>query len=416
MIAWFTKYYDRFFYYLLCALATFPVLPRGIQSALVIIIGVISAIYFGVDGRKRWNSVKTKKLISLSSLVLIYLIGLCYVKEYSLAFKYITRSLPILLLAFANLNFGLLDTKKLQIILKLYIAALLLFLTYLHLYYWNDLYVLQLSFWEVRDKIELHTKVHGTYLSMWIGMAVIALCWLGFKSAKSLKNIVILLITIAFLMYWQRMLEARMPLFATILATLYLILRSLKLSHTMIVTFGIGAFLVAGFLVKDKIIAKINELGDHEKAIPAGKYEVTNPLISNENIRSVIYYCALQNIKERPFLGYGIGQDNLQLQQCYDTEFKHTDLFTRFSFNAHSQYLQLILSNGIVGLMLFLFAILSWIIWSKEATLLYLPFLILCVLCFSFENILNRHDGILFFSFFNAILLLTNRKSSNSDQ
>ncbi|MAQ74828.1 MAG: hypothetical protein CL613_00680 [Aquimarina sp.] len=393
-------------------LASFPILPRGIQTVIVISIAAVSLIHFIVVGRKAWNRHKMIVLLSTSSLCIIYIFSLIWVDDFKLASKFIVRSLPLLLLSFAFLNYGKFSLSNLKLIFKLFITTLLLSLSFLHIYFIEDIINPECTPWMIRNEIELFTKIHGTYLSMWIGMGILLLLWFFAKSKKRLLISLVIAIVLMYFLYWQFLLGARMPFFATIIAVFYCITLLLRIPLKIVLGFAFLGSILFAFIFQDKIQSKVEELQNYENAIPEGKYEITNILISNENVRSVIYHCALQKIKERPILGYGIGQDNIELQKCYDSEFGHTDLFKVFSFNSHSQYLQLLLSSGFLGLILFLISMGIWIKKSSEGTELYLPFLILALLCFMFENILNRHDGIIFFSFFNSILLLSGLKSN----
>lgn len=406
MRAIFLKYYNRFFLYLVCTLASFPILPRGIHTVIVISISAISVIHFIIIGRKSWSRNKTLLLVLLSSLSIIYAFSLAQVEDFKLAFKFIVRSLPLLLLSFSFLNYGSIPTNNLKLFFKIFILALLLLLSFLHIYFLEDITNPECTPWMIRNEIELFTKIHGTYLSMWIGTGILLSIWLFVKSKKKLSISLIIGAVVFYYLYWQFSLGARMPFFATVVAAIYLFIKLFRLPVKGVIMVTLTMFALVIFTFKDKIQSKFVEIQNFENAIPEGKYEITNVLISNENVRSVIYHCASQKIKEKPIVGYGIGQDNIELQKCYDTEFNHTDLFNVFSFNSHSQYLQLLLSSGVIGLVLFLGSIFIWIKCSSRDNLLYLPFLILTLLCFTFENILNRHDGIIFFSFFNAILLL----------
>ena len=369
-------------------------------------ISAISVIHFIIIGRKSWSRNKTLLLVSLSSLSIIYVFSLTQVEDFKLAFKFIVRSLPLLLLSFSFLNYGSFSTNNLKLFFKIFILALILLLSFLHIYFFEDITNPECTPWMIRNEIELFTKIHGTYLSMWIGTGILLSIWLFIKSKKQLSISLIIGAVVFYFLYWQFSLGARMPFFATIIAVFYSLTLILRIRLKIVLGFAFLGSILFAYLFQDKIQIKVEELQNYENAIPEGKYEITNILISNENVRSVIYHCTSQRIKEKPIVGYGIGQDNIELQKCYDTEFNHTDLFNVFSFNSHSQYLQLLLSSGVIGLILFMGSIFIWIKCSSRDNLLYLPFLILALFCFTFENILNRHDGIIFFSFFNAILLL----------
>lgn len=413
MIEKITTYYSKVHFFLFCALAMFPLTPRGVHSTLIIIIAAIAAFHFLIYGRKFWTIKKTIILLSLGSLCVLYVLSLLQANNFDTGSKMIVRTAPLLLLPFSFLSLkeNHWSERKLNIILYIYVISVLIFQFYLHISFFEAIYDTKLSSWEIRSKIETKTKVHGTYLSIWIGFAILVVLRFLFNMKKRKVVVFLGISMMGYFFYWLQILGARMPFFATIIASVWLVLSLCRIANRTISIIYILLFF-AGLLIFWKPISnKIEELANYEEAIPVGKYENTNPFISNENIRSVIYYCAFEKIKQKPLLGYGVGNVDNQLQECYDSEFKHTDLFTRFYFNAHSQYLQLLLTTGTLGLLVFLASIVFWI--RESSYKLYLPFLILALLCFVFENILSRHDGIMFFAVFNTILFFFRSESKD---
>ncbi|MBQ4820096.1 O-antigen ligase family protein [Aquimarina sp. MMG016] len=400
------QYYQKTHFFLICCLVLFPLTPRGVHSSIIITIGAIAIIYFAIRGRKDWTGKKTKHLFALGSIFVIYCFSLLNMGDVDIGMKFIIRTAPTFLIPFAFLNQKNAEwnIKQLQIILFIYFLAISCVLFFLHYSFFEEIHYLQITSWEKRCRIEESLKMHGTYLSMWIGMGVLSVIWLLFQN-KIYKKILFVfgVLIIGYFLFWQYFLGARMPLFSTLVASSFLLLTSLRISLRTIVGLYLLSFTIGLIVFWNPIQHKIQELGSHKKAIPEGKYENTNPNISNENIRSAIYYCALINIKEKPLLGYGVGNTDRVMQYCYNQKFDHTDLFTTFRFNAHSQYFQIVLAAGILGLLIFLTSIILWIRWSSG--FLYIAFLTLILLCFTFENILSRHDGIVFFSVFNTILL-----------
>lgn len=410
-----TSYYEKLHFFLICALCLFPVTPRGVHSTLIITLTVLAILYFLLDGRKFWTTKKTIRLITLGSLSVIYIGSLFHLDNFDSGVKMVIRTAPILLLPFSFLvqNTQNWNKQKLATVLYTYISANLLLMLYLHIYFFEIIYHSKMTSWEMRSIIEGSIDVHGTYLSLWIGFAVLSILWLLFKTDKNkiLRGVKVLLII--YFLYWLYILGARMPFFATAFAFAWLFLSLLEVSTKHIILIFSILFSIGLLIFWTPISDKIREIENYENAIPPGKYENTNPLISNEDIRSVIYHCALQKIIQKPIFGYGIGNVNTELQQCYNVEFGYTDLFTRFHFNAHSQYLQVFLTAGIIGLLVYMLSAFLWIRWSLIK--FYVPFLLLIFLCFVFENILSRHDGIIFFSLFNCVLLFVKAKKDTTD-
>jgi O-antigen ligase len=400
-------------YLFLIALSFFPVLPMGVESVLMIAAFLFSLSYFMIEGKKFWNKKKTLYSLLFSSLFLIYAFSLIYTQNIGNGIKYIIRLLPTVLFPALFLFNGkeLINDKQLEFLKSMYIMALILALVYLHFVLYDSLYKSEVRFWDFRQLIEKKIKVHGTYLSMWIGFGVILLL---FKLKKGIINkqkqliIFALLVIIGYFIYWQYVIGSRMPFVATLLVSSFSMFKNRK----QMFIFSI-LFIFLGFI----IILKTDRLGDrfqkmirYSFSFPEGKYEDNYPNISTEQIRNGIYYCSFEKIMQQPMLGYGVGDVDTQLQSCYDNTFTNTDTYKVTSYNSHNQYLKIVLSAGFIGLILFLSATLYLIKIAIEYKLgLYIGFISFVFLNFCFENILSRHNGVIFFGFFSSFLFfLTN--------
>jgi len=112
---------------------------------------------------------------------------------------------------------------------------------------------------------------------------------------------------------------------------------------------------------------------------------------------------AFQLVKHSPVFGYGTGDEIEMLR----TEYIKRGLYISYleRFNAHNQYLSYLIKNGIPGLCIFLFAFYYYTkLAVKKKNFIYLSFLVLLLIGFYTENILDANKGILFFSIFNTIL------------
>ncbi len=397
--------YSTIQYYLLCVLVLFPLLPRAIHSTLIITMSIVALVYLFVVGYLRWNRKKSTELLVLSAVFFIAVISVFYSSNYQSSVKYVTRLMPLLALPMVFLVGDKLITsyKRFAMVCTLYIMAVFIRLLLTHIFLWNDLYHLSTNSWELRNKIEQFTGIHGTYLALWLGCAVLISIHLIKSYKKRFFVVSIGIIVIIYLLYWQLLIASRMAFFATMISILFMVLRLFNIRIRTIFFLGLSSFIVVGFVFQKQLLFKINELTNYESAIPNGKYEDTYPEISNEDIRSVIYYCAIKSIMKKPILGFGIGDVDQELQYCYDTEFSHTDTFQRLYYNTHSQYLLILMATGFVGFIMYMIANTVLIRWSLSISALYSGVLLLFFLCFVFENILNRHDGVLAYSIFNTL-------------
>ena len=130
-------------------------------------------------------------------------------------------------------------------------------------------------------------------------------------------------------------------------------------------------------------------------------YSVTYSKISPDNSSSIrfgVYKCVIETIKQNPIIGYGIGDVDNALQQCYE---KTSKILVEGNYNSHNQYLGITLSNGIFGLLFFML-FLGYNV-KKAAQFqdkLFLVVSIFYIVTMFFENILERQSGVIIFAFF----------------
>ena len=395
-------------YFFLIVLSLFPILPMAVESILMISAFLFSLLYFVLEGNKFWNKKKAIVLILFSTLFLIYTLSLLYTQNISNGIKYIIRLLPTVLfpVLFLFNDKDILDTKRFEVIIITYISALVAVLLFLHVSLFSQLYNREIHFWEFRQLIEGKIKVHGTYLSMWLGFGIILLV-LNIKNLiikkKKLLLILGVLIVIGYFMYWQYVIGSRMPFIATLVVCFFSIFK--KKRQIFIFSF-LTIFLGFSIILKtDRLGERFERLKNFTFTFPEGKYEDNYPNISPEQIRNGVYYCCFKKIEQKPLIGYGVGDVDAELQSCYDERFTNTDTYRVTSYNSHNQYFKIVLSCGIIGLMLFLIShlYLSKVAFNRKLGI-YISFIFFVLLNFCFENILSRHDGVIFFGFFSSFL------------
>lgn len=403
-------------YFFLLAIALFPILPTGVESVLMFSGFLFSLFYFVLEGKKFWNKQKTIQLVLFSSLFLLFSFSLIYTNDIKTGIKFIVRLLPTVLfpaIFLFNDKFSLSD-KRFKSITNVYCLAIVLILIFLHISLFQELYNSNIKFWGFRQLIETKIKVHGTYLAMWVGFAIIVLLY-KIKNEISQKNyfiILLMLFVIGYFFYWQYIIGSRMPFAATILVCFFCLFKNIK----QIIIASIVVIILTIVLISkvDRIGERFEKLENYNFSFPEGKYEDNYPNISNEQIRNGIYFCSYETLKQKPFLGYGVGDVDAKLQSCYDAKFTKTDTYKVTSYNSHNEYLNIILSSGIIGLILFLFSQYYFLKKAFDRKLeIYISFLFFIFLNFLFENILSRHDGVIFFGFFNSLLFF---QTKNSDE
>lgn len=239
--------------------------------------------------------------------------------------------------------------------------------------------------------------IHATYLSLYVALSIIFLLDLlsniSFKKGLPIAVVVIVLVIGLYFMASRN----------TMLALLFIglvVYPIFRLRHkfiyflTVIVLFGSVLFISN----KDNYIFNRFSTDIIDDLKLDNEYTFENP-----EPRIMRWKCALELIKEKPFFGYGAGDEIPLLMNSYKR--KGMNVSYKEEFNTHNQYLSILIKNGIFGLIIFLammFYFLRLALISKN--FVYISFLILLIIGFFTENIIDANKGIFFFAFFNTLL------------
>jgi O-antigen ligase len=128
------------------------------------------------------------------------------------------------------------------------------------------------------------------------------------------------------------------------------------------------------------------------------------------NIRTGIYKCSFEIIKENWVVGVGPGNLQLELNQCYDKISKA--VYEVLDYNTHNQYLDYWASMGFLApaLLLLLFA---WVLYHNYLQKNWLAIAIcsLFIITFFTENVLLRQNGVVIFSLFMSLFGFNSQQS-----
>ena len=133
------------------------------------------------------------------------------------------------------------------------------------------------------------------------------------------------------------------------------------------------------------------------------------------NDRMAFWKSAIEVFRENPVFGHGVGTAQEMMNQEQQKVLEWSDQWVNYSnFNAHNLYLQLMIETGIVGIALFLLAVV-WFLYRlndypRDLKFLGYSFMVLfCVHSIS-ESMFNRYVGIAFFTFFYSLILTLNNQ------
>lgn len=172
-------------------------------------------------------------------------------------------------------------------------------------------------------------------------------------------------------------------------------------------------------LVAGVLILYINPMGNDKIASLKNKAITITDIQSERNlltIRLAKWSVHYDIFITKPLFGTTLGDiGDVRKEKYLEKGFNDLALH---NYNAHNQYLEIMATLGILGLSVFLM-LLFYPLVKKDADALYLPFLIICLIAFCTESLLQRQQGILFFMFFYSVYThpcLNERYRSNKAQ
>ncbi|NJN42110.1 MAG: O-antigen ligase family protein, partial [Flammeovirgaceae bacterium] len=171
-----------------------------------------------------------------------------------------------------------------------------------------------------------------------------------------------------------------------------------------IITLGITLFLVVSVnpVLKKRFVADVSSI---ELPIEVSGW-------NGANIRIAIWKCSTDAFKNSVIFGYGIGDQGVNREKCYQA-YSFYGVFGT-DLNSHNQFLEYGLIGGLVLILLFIFQIgYSIKVALNSRSILHLSFLILFVVTCCGESLLEQHKGIIFFSYFNSLFLFMPRVIEN---
>jgi O-antigen ligase len=242
----------------------------------------------------------------------------------------------------------------------------------------------------------LSEPVHPSYMSIYIVLSLlVSLESLFDKSLKLIRRI-LWSIVIAVLLIVLYLLSSRAGFLAACIAIPVFLLIKLYNRLPRIVTIVLVIGLAASFVFVARKNTRINYFLE---SISSEKISE----VLEKDIRYTLWKSAFNIIKENTLLGVGTGDASNELKKEF-TSNGYVDGFYE-NLNVHNQYFEILLENGIIGLAIFL-SLLGFMIYIaiKQRNLIYGAFILIMMISFVFETVLNRLAGITFFPLFAFLL------------
>ncbi len=247
--------------------------------------------------------------------------------------------------------------------------------------------------------------IHPSYLAMYlnIGITWILIQLYQNNNAFGKFSVFISVILLLFFSFILVLLSSKLGLIT--LALIYLIrLICYSFKRYLIGIAGLILAIAIGFGVVKFVPAIADRVKTATDAITAPT--VNNADAESTAVRMLIWKAAGQVISEHFIIGTGTGDPKDELIKEYEKRAMTGAVEHRL--NAHNEFYQVFVSLGLIGFIIFCMQLFIPLAVSiKEKKLIYIFFLIIVILNFLTESMLEREAGVLFYAFFNAILYFT---------
>lgn len=259
------------------------------------------------------------------------------------------------------------------------------------------------------DKLAEWIGMLRVYFSLYIFFSLIIL-WHDF--ADNIGNRVLLLFSISLCVLGMFLFMSRIQLPVLFLFMCIVFFRFFKTRG--LVKLGLLSMLILtiGFSALIYLVKPLNRqfLGAFEKFHPRHAY---TDQANGFNERLIFWKCSVDLFKQNSLTGVGVGDLYDDLSTCY-TEIKIPRMA---GFNCHNQYLQILLSTGIFGFLVFAYLLTLQIVRAvKSKDTLYQSFIVVICLSFMTESIMELQRGIVFFILMGLLFYSSNIQTALAKQ
>lgn len=371
-------------------------------SQIILGLLIITTI---LDFKKSRIKLIPKQAWIYMSLYFISVIGYFYSTDKSSAGFLLERQLAILLMPVLipiSIN---INEKRKQSILNIFAVTCTVTVIFLLIQTVLEVRLLQLPIRAILSSTFFNHNfskpigIHATYLSIYIALSVFYLIDRYIK-CRSLAWNILIIVTIGILLLGQFFLASRTIIMATFFISLFVLpgfLMKRKKSYYLIIIPVITSIVIVAFN-----IGYINHRFGNEMFNDLFSGAKTSASHVEAEPRIERWKGAIELIEDSPLIGYGTGDEIKMLKFKYLIHRQYVSYF--YQFNAHNQYLSYTIKHGVLGLLVFIMIFFYYVRFGiKNGDSLYASFIILLLISFFTENILDANKGIFFFAFFNTL-------------
>lgn len=371
-------------------------MPFDFLLSLGVILVSVS-VFFTQKLSETFRNLKCRPdFILFSSTYLLYLLALFHTQNISFGMRELEYKLSLFIMPIVLAAMPKLSEATFRKIAKVFIVSTILssiLCIFISTY--------RASFLYLPTYIELSVFMHPTYASAYLNLAFIFLIKLFGRSIKTKREKVGVYSLAAFMVGFNFLLNSKIGILLNLLLIFIFLIqlgrqKSKKTLYSVFVLFFVSLVLV--FTQVSTVKNRFQYISHLTKV-----ENIPNDSEESTYLRILIWNQVAEIFQESKWIGVGTGDTKDALMEKY----KKNNISYAYEekLNAHNQFLEWLITFGLIGLIVYLFSIFFPLVkMIKNKQFLYVYFLVIVLIICLVESFLEREVGIVFFTFFNGLL------------
>lgn len=386
----------RTFFVLAIFLFSFSLLlPFNLRNIPTFIFAFITVLL--ISSFKDFNVFKSKLLVVNTLFFFVMLISLSFSSDLEFGLTRMLVFVPLLVMpiSFCMVKAKLISIseKQIRLFYLSFFVVTILFLLGIFVHNYINGYLTRSIFIHYPTRMDIgygKYSMHPIYMSLYVSIAIIFSVPLMEQTQKR-KHQALIVISALFLALVLLMLARKGPIIVTFLIfTFYSFKKRRYIKYNLLLGLGL--------LLSLLIVYNVEPLRERFLELWGAIFNSNNILFGSTSMRMYIFECAIENIIQQPLFGYGIGDVKTALAHCY---LENNNIFKGEYYNSHNQYLSSWLASGFFGI----FSLILLLFFNLKNAMVNKNFvsssiIILFIIVMFTENVLERQDGVMLFSFF----------------
>lgn len=398
-------------FYILDIEKSAPTVMDKIANSLIMLLGLFW-IFSGDFKNRLIKTIKNPIFVPIITFFILNLVGLLWSNNLNAGFYNVEKRLTLLIFPFiiGGLHF---ERKNLDRIYLTFIAICLVvtiiglgysFLRYLE---FND------PAYFYSDHLFDAFGYQGVYFGIYSNLSLLFLAYfaLGKPSISIRRRIIIP--TFLFFVVVTFLSAGRTSILALIICVLlyiaFLIVRKKQyklgvgISVTLLLLIVVGIFLFPNTVQRFKSVTSFEFEYDNPNPVNQFRGELKKENWNGLTLRLALWSCGFDIIKQHQMIGVGTGDYKDELQKVF--KIKKFHYAAERNYDVHNQYLEAIIMWGWIGFLFFLFGLFyPAYLALNHGNYLYVLFVVIFLLAFLTESVLDRYIGIVLFGLLNSLL------------